>query len=209
MQQFQLIKATDKVNSSLTQINSNFSSLLSNSQGVAFPVEGHVEGQSCYRSDIKTFNVCSDKAANTWVKIFDVTTGRSPDSEKFSGLTPAQFLRSDLDQVLTGNLTVSKNLTVSGDITSTSDRRVKTNIKKLQGALDKINNINGYTFNRTDIETSRQAGVLAQEILKVLPEAVSTDSKGMHSVAYGNLIALVIESIKELSNQVKEISNGC
>lgn len=45
-------------------------------------------------------------------------------------------------------------------------------------------------------------GVIAQEVEKVFPEAVMTDSKGMKSVAYGNLVAPLIEAIKELSHKI-------
>ena len=90
----------------------------------------------------------------------------------------------------------------ANDITAFSDERVKTNLQKIEGALDKVSNINGYTFTRTDYTSEddkdkRHVGVIAQEIQKVLPELVHEDDKGMLSVAYGNMTALLIEAIKE------------
>ena len=90
----------------------------------------------------------------------------------------------------------------ANDITAFSDARVKTNLQKIEGALDKVSNINGYTFTRTDYTNEgdrdkRYVGVIAQEIQKVLPELVHEDEKGMLSVAYGNMTALLIEALKE------------
>ena len=77
------------------------------------------------------------------------------------------------------------------------------------GSLDKIEQIEGVTYVRLDADknnTHRHAGVIAQQVEKVLPEVVHTDSKtGMKSVAYGNMSGLLIEAIKELNNKVKEL----
>jgi hypothetical protein len=88
------------------------------------------------------------------------------------------------------------------DITAFSDERVKTNLQKIEGALDKVSNINGYTFTRTDYtnetdKNKRHVGVIAQEIQRVIPELVHENDKGMLSVAYGNMTALLIEALKE------------
>ena len=90
---------------------------------------------------------------------------------------------------------------VSGDVQSFSDARVKTDVRRIEGALDKLRRIGGYTFARTDCgpDATRCAGVLAQEVAEVLPEVVHRDADtGLMSVAYGNLLALVIEAVKEL-----------
>jgi hypothetical protein len=89
-------------------------------------------------------------------------------------------------------------LTAADDISAFSDVRYKTEIKKIENALDKVKRVNGYTFMRTDNDrTNRQAGVIAQEILEILPEVVHVDPNGMYSVAYGNIVALLIEALKE------------
>jgi hypothetical protein len=99
----------------------------------------------------------------------------------------------------------------SNDIQAFSDRRVKGDIKVVEDAINKINQINGVTFVRTDDKEDykgRHAGVIAQEVEKVLPEVVLTDAKtGMKSVAYGNLNALLIEAIKELSKKVQDLED--
>lgn len=103
----------------------------------------------------------------------------------------------------------SSNIWAAGDITAYSDIRVKTNIKSITDAVKKVQNIRGVTFTRTDMTdtTTRHAGVIAQEILEVLPEVVTKDGNGHFSVAYGNLNALLIEAIKEQQKQIEELQN--
>jgi len=99
------------------------------------------------------------------------------------------------------------NLTCTGNITAYSDARIKKNIEVITDALAKVNQLSGYTFERTDINVGRQTGVIAQEVKKVLPEAVTTTEDGMYTVAYGNMVGLLIESIKELTQQVADLKS--
>ena len=61
------------------------------------------------------------------------------------------------------------------------------------------------TYDRKDKEGVRQSGVIAQEVEAVLPEVVHTNEDGIKSVAYGNLVGLLIESIKELKAEVEQL----
>lgn len=93
-----------------------------------------------------------------------------------------------------------------GNVTAYSDERLKDNIEVIEGALAKLTTLRGVTFSRNDMDGMRQAGVIAQEVQKVLPEAVvaeSADPDAILSVAYGNLSALLIEAIKELGAKVE------
>lgn len=96
-------------------------------------------------------------------------------------------------------LTNAGDLTCDGDVTGTSDRRLKKNIQPIRGALDKVMRLHGYTFERIEQEGQRRVGVIAQEVEQVLPEAVRYKKDGYRSVAYGNMVALLIEAIKELA----------
>lgn len=102
------------------------------------------------------------------------------------------------------DLSVTGEITATGDITAFSDESIKENVEVIEDAVDKVQQLNGYTFDRTDIETSRQTGVIAQEVLKVLPEAVG-ESDGKHTVAYGNMVGLLIEAIKEQQGQIDSL----
>ena len=99
-------------------------------------------------------------------------------------------------------LYVGSSITATGDITAFSDARLKKNVKIIENALEKVQDLNGYTFERTDMDVGRQTGVIAQEVMRVLPEAVSVTDEGKYTVAYGNMVGLLIESIKELNSQV-------
>jgi hypothetical protein len=99
------------------------------------------------------------------------------------------------------------------NITAYSDRAVKTNLEVIPDALSKVCQLNGYTYDRTDYKPdpltgtmpeTRQAGVVAQEVELVLPEVVSGE-EGNKAVAYGNMVALLIEAIKELKAEVNDL----
>ena len=105
-----------------------------------------------------------------------------------------------------GPWTHTGNFTATGNIASSSDRRIKTDLEIIPDALDKIKKINGYTFTRTDNGSiGRQAGVIAQEVKDVLPEVIHENQDGMYSVSYGNLIALLIEGLKEETRKREEL----
>ena len=99
------------------------------------------------------------------------------------------------------------------NITAYSDIAVKTNLEVIPDALAKVCQLNGYTYDRTDYKVdpetgempeTRQAGVVAQEVEKVLPEVVSGE-EGNKAVAYGNMVSLLIEAIKEQQGQIEEL----
>lgn len=106
---------------------------------------------------------------------------------------------------------VSGNFTATQNVTAYSDVRLKTDIEVIPDALNKVSKLGGYLYDRTDMpESGRQTGVLAQEILEVLPEAVEggptkDDPKAFYTVAQGNLVGLLIQSIKELSDKVDKL----
>ena len=98
---------------------------------------------------------------------------------------------------------------------STSDIRFKENITPIPNALDKLNKIGGYTFDwNSDPELTKlhgfkghDVGVIAQEIEKVLPELVTTRDNGYKAVKYEKLVALLIESNKELLKRIEVLES--
>lgn len=109
-----------------------------------------------------------------------------------------------------GTITASSSITAGGNVTAYSDIRLKANVEVIPEAISKVKQISGYTFDRIDRECDRQTGVIAQEVMKVLPEAVSggpteEDPDAPYSVAYGNIVGLLIEAIKEQQNQIDEL----
>ena len=99
--------------------------------------------------------------------------------------------------------------TFSGDVTAFSDKRVKTDISKIKDPLNKVCSINGYTYKRTDTDDDKtHTGVLAQEVMEVLPEVVHGSEDTTYSVAYGNMVGLLIEAIKELKLEIDELKKS-
>jgi len=88
-----------------------------------------------------------------------------------------------------------------------SDEKLKTNTAKISGALEKVLELDGVTFNwRPEVDgkdaTQREAGILAQQVQRVLPEAVRQRLDGNLGVRYEKLIPLLIEAIKDLQQEV-------
>ena len=111
---------------------------------------------------------------------------------------------------LGGNTVVSTNpFYCYSDITAYSDARVKENVEIIPNAVEKVQSIRGVTYTRNDMDDTdkRYVGVIAQEVLEVLPEAVSEDLNGHYSVAYGNMVGLLIEAIKELKAEIDELKS--
>jgi hypothetical protein len=85
--------------------------------------------------------------------------------------------------------------------TSTSDERKKENIETVENASEILNELRGVKFNWKD-SGKPSVGVIAQEVEKVLPEAVETDADGMKSVSYDMLIGVLIETVKEQQRRI-------
>ena len=105
---------------------------------------------------------------------------------------------------------VTGELRVSQDIIAfySSDERLKSNIQTIPNALEKVNSITGNTFVWNDKSTrpgESDTGVIAQEILSILPEAVTEREDGYFAVDYQGLVPLLIEAIKSLSNKVDSL----
>ena len=100
----------------------------------------------------------------------------------------------------------SGNWTAQGNVSAYSDEKLKDNIVTIENPIEKVKAIRGVTYNRNDIEDRpRQTGVVAQEVEKVLPEVVQTNDEGTKTVAYGNMVGLLIEAIKEQQAQIDEL----
>ena len=132
--------------------------------------------------------------------------GPKGDKGEGANIDVSHFLRNDRSESINGNLTVTGTILSNNNITAFSDIRLKTNIKKIDCALEKVCKINGYTF---DVNNKKGTGVIAQEIQKILPEVViETDTEEKYlSVAYGNIVGLLIEAIKDLKSEIEVLKN--
>ena len=113
-----------------------------------------------------------------------------------------------------GNMTVTGNVTAYGSV---SDERLKENIEIISNPLDKVKQLKGITFNYKK-DGQKSTGLIAQDLEKVLPEAVYTtktiaderegeESEEHLAIHYGNTVGLLVEAIKELSAKIEKLEN--
>ena len=113
----------------------------------------------------------------------------------------------------TYELKVTGDVGATGDIVAyiSSDKRLKDNIQPIKGALDKVSQISGNTFDwneeKQNIYKGKDYGVIAQEIQEVMPELVDTRDNGYLAVKYDKIVPLLIESIKELKKEIEELKS--
>ena len=109
-----------------------------------------------------------------------------------------------LDMSAAGAATFNSSVTAGGDVTAFSDMRIKHDIETIEGALAKVSDMRGVYFKRNNGEAG--TGVIAQEIENILPEVVKDGE--YKSVAYGNMVGILIEAIKELKAEVEKLKES-
>ncbi len=116
-------------------------------------------------------------------------------------------LRFYHDNDLNAQMLPSGDMTVYGYVTDYSDKSLKKNILPLKNSLQKLVKLSGYSYNWIDPKKSsdEQIGLIAQEVEAQFPQLVLTDSAGIKSVAYGHLVPVLIEAIKEQQLQIDEL----
>ena len=99
----------------------------------------------------------------------------------------------------------------TGDIVGSSDERLKTEIKTIPNALDKVLQLRGVTYKWKEKQeenniTETRMGVIAQEILDIVPEVVTHDVENdRYGVSYGHITGLLIEAIKQQQEQINQL----
>ncbi len=103
--------------------------------------------------------------------------------------------------------TMVRGARATGVVGQLSSRRSKTNIRKVQDALDKVADLRGVTFDWKD-SGRRDIGLIAEEVGKVVPEVVTYEDNGVDakSLDYAHLVALIIEAIKEQQRMIDDQS---
>ena len=140
------------------------------------------------------------------LNILDGVTSTASELNLLDGSTAGTVVASkavvvDSSKDVSGFRNITATGTVQGaEVTATSDERLKSDIKTIDNALDKVMNMRGVSYVK---QAEKGIGVIAQEIEKVLPEVV-TDGE-YKSVAYGNIVGVLIEAIKEQQKQINEL----
>ena len=127
--------------------------------------------------------------------------------------------------VSAGDVSVAENISCQ-QLTETSDSRLKTNVVAIEDALSIVQKMNGVRFNWLAAEENEAAtanpalpdnvgnnarpmhiGLIAQEVQSVLPEVVCENKEGQLSVAYTNIVAVLVEAVKELTVKVEQLQS--
>ncbi len=171
----------------------------------SFVFGDHVASSSYGELVIGRYNVIplgADRTAwNVNDRIFTVGIGTGPTSQ-----ADAMFIKKN------GDITMNKNLTVNGTFSNPSDIRLKKDIKPLTQALDKVEKINSvYYYWKKDefpnrlFSSEKQIGFIAQDVEKVFPEVVHTDSEGYKSIDYAKMTVLLLQAIKEQQQEIEKL----
>lgn len=148
--------------------------------------------------NINTQNNLDDIASDKVVKLFD------------GGRVGVGSLRlkngggNALLTVTTGSVLDLGNQATVTSLVMRSDKRLKTSIKRIEKPVEKLSQLNGYTYQFKDKNVST-AGLLAQEVKEVLPTAVVEQDDGMLSLDYNAVIALLVETVNEQSKRIEKL----
>ena len=124
------------------------------------------------------------------------------DSVVIDGATIGHSSDNDLMTLASGSLTVA------GDVTISSDARLKSNIVALGPTLISLLQLEAKSYTmKNDVEQKQKIGLLAQEVQKVFPELVSEDNNGMLAVNYQALVPVLINALKELESETSTLES--
>jgi hypothetical protein len=146
----------------------------------------------------------------TWTEFCDVNgatklwLGGTGDPNNYYNANIHYFRNTSSSTTMT--IDSSGNVVATANVTAYSDARLKKDVETIGDALGLVGKMRGVRYTRIDTE-KRNVGVIAQEMLEVIPEVVhqGTGADDTLSVAYGNLVGVLIEAIKELEARVAEL----
>jgi len=156
---------------------------------------------------------------NTLTVTFVTPTSGNAIISKGGARTTSLFVdRSNGYYSFSGSMNVTGSGIFSGDVdannfNTTSDLRLKTNLEIVEGALDKIELLNGYTFDwitEYSGDKTKQIGLVAQEVYAVQPELISYREFNQEEIMvldYSKVTALLVNAVKELSAKVKDLES--
>ncbi|SFE77662.1 tail fiber domain-containing protein, partial [Thermoflexibacter ruber] len=159
----------------------------------------------------------NDLTVNGNGNAFNISGGAGLNVNDFGATTLSGTLDVLGNTTLAGTLTITGLTSVTdlqtdagGTLINASDARYKKNIKPIENALEKVNQVDGVTYHwKEEFSDNKtlQLGVIAQELEKVFPNLVHTNDKGYKSVNYIGLIPVLLEAIKEQQKQIEALSN--
>jgi len=156
---------------------------------------------SFYTTINTNFNANSQSAAGAFAS-----------ASAYSASANTTYAKLATENTFTQNQIISGSLNVTGDVVAyaTSDERLKDNIQLISNPIEKVNQLRGVEFDWKDgmpKAGQHDYGVIAQDVIKVLPELVNQRPDGYYAVEYDKIIGLLIEVVKEQEKRIKELEN--
>ncbi|MEO6229524.1 MAG: tail fiber domain-containing protein [Ferruginibacter sp.] len=157
--------------------------------------------------NLPALTLTSINAARTIMKFDDAFDPANFWQIETESSSTGEFLFSHNGNSSSARIKPNGNMTITGLLTQLSDRALKKNITPLKNPLQKLLKLGGYTYNWIDAtkDKEEQIGVIAQEVEAQFPQLVLTDKDGIKSVAYANMVPVLIEALKEQQSMIDEI----
>jgi len=192
--------------SSQSSVNNSGATVI---QDVTLDTYGHVTGLASHTMTLANLGYTGATNANYITNNNQLTNGAGYTTSvgDITGVTAGTNLNGG---GTSGGVTLNLDSTITvttvnaGTVNTTSDERAKDDITPITGALDKVQQLGGYSFTLKATD-EKSSGVIAQEVQKVMPELVQEGAEGLLSVQYGNMVGLLIEAIKEQQAQIDEL----
>lgn len=105
-----------------------------------------------------------------------------------------------------GDVTAGGNVYASGDVTAFSDARLKADLRRIDPAG--VSALTGYTYARRDLGGGRHAGLIAQDVRGVLPEAVAETPDGVLTVSYAGVAGMLVNAVNALDSRVRALEGS-
>ena len=161
------------------------------------------DGNGTNSGHVRVYDIEALIATNVTTSGATTAGSLTVDSVVIDGTTIGHSSDTDLMTLASGSLTVA------GDVTISSDARLKSNIVALGPTLISLLQLEAKSYTmKNDVEQKQKIGLLAQEVQKVFPELVSEDENGMLAVNYQALVPVLINALKEQENNYNELEKS-
>jgi len=163
---------------------------------------GAFQSASAYSASAATVSITNANSA----------AGALASASAYSASAVTTYAKLAVANTFTQNQIISGSLNVTGDVVAyaTSDERLKNNIQLISNPIQKVNELRGVEFDWKDgmpKAGQHEYGVIAQDVLKVMPELVNQRQDGYYAVDYDKIVGLLIEVVKEQEKRIKELEN--
>lgn len=181
-----------------TWVNSQIEAITPASIGAAASSHTHTIGQITNMGTLTFTGAATGSYDGSGDLTINIPEGSSVDTSNFVTL--------DGTQTITGTKTFTQYTVFNAGAGTSSDKRLKRSIKPIENPFEILEGLTGYRYNLIS-NNAKSIGLIAQDVEKVLPEAVRTDDEGYKSVDTYPIVAVLVETIKELKKEIEELKS--